>query len=333
MTTPFFSVQQLPKTSADAIRVFDERYIAAQAAARPQTWAADLGDVFETDSPDVTFPMSQYMTKYRETQGENRAVTMAEASERVKVVEFDSGYEAKLFDITKNVFAYKGWEQAPATFPVAEDRHVVKNIAALLEAGDSTASWDGVNFFATNHPANLSAPNLGTSSNLQTSVKDVLSIPNLEAEITAMRMVKDRNGDKLGVEPDTIGVPTEKFQALVNLMKQDLIAARAGESATVRNPFYNPANNPGGNGVLTIVHMMDLTDPDDWYLGDSKLIRMLGLPPWVAMRCIVDPALALRYFDESSDFFKDTGKLKVTSHIWWGFKLLFWQAIRKIKGA
>jgi hypothetical protein len=43
-------------------------------------------------------------------------------------------------------------------------------------------------------------------------------------------------------------------------------------------------------------------------------------------------SLGLRQWDESSDFFKDTGKLKMSAHIWYGFKLIFPHAMRLVKG-
>ena len=43
--------------------------------------------------------------------------------------------------------------------------------------------------------------------------------------------------------------------------------------------------------------------------------------------------MGLRTWDESSDFYKATSKLKVSKHIWAGYGLLFPHAIRLIKGA
>jgi hypothetical protein len=82
---------------------------------------------------------------------------------------------------------------------------------------------------------------------------------------------------------------------------------------------------------LRAVYVPELTDADDWYLLDSKLAKVL--PPWVGLRYSPGLALELRQFDESSDFFKNTGKIKVSSHIWYGFGMPFPHAIRLVKGA
>ena len=68
-----------------------------------------------------------------------------------------------------------------------------------------------------------------------------------------------------------------------------------------------------------------------WYLADSKLISS-GLTPWVSLRQTVPASLSLRVFDESSDFFKTTGDILMTSHIWYGFGLALPHAIRLVRG-
>jgi hypothetical protein len=85
-------------------------------------------------------------------------------------------------------------------------------------------------------------------------------------------------------------------------------------------------------GKLTPVHVPELTDANDWYLVDSKLLA--AYTPMIAARWTApDSKLGLRYFDESSDFFKKTSKIAVSKHIWAGYGLLFPHAIRLIKGA
>jgi hypothetical protein len=319
---PLYSIEQLPTTSAAAIREFEDRYIGYCGASQPEGWADTLGDLFPTDAPMVTFPVSQLRTKYQKTMGDDRAKTLQEKSFDVKVEEFDDGYEASLLDLTKKVFAYRNWTQAAQRFVLAEEQHRHDNIATLLEAGASTLCVDGQYFFDTDHPANLSDSSAGSWSNYQSSTADVTDLSKIEAEATAMMGVLDENGKKLGVMPDAIGVPTEKFEALKNKLASALILDSTG-TAAVSNPYF---------GRFKVVHMKELTDPNDWYLFDTKLISR-GLAPWISMRMNVPPALALRNLDESSDFFKKTGKIKMLSHIWYGFSLALPHAIRLIKGA
>ena len=48
MTNPLYTIEQLPTTSAAAIREFDDRYIAALGAAKPTGWVDRLGALVPT---------------------------------------------------------------------------------------------------------------------------------------------------------------------------------------------------------------------------------------------------------------------------------------------
>lgn len=314
--TSLYTNELLPTTSEQAIREFNEKYLAVVSAAPAPSWA----DRFVTDvtAPRVTFPIGLMSTKFRETRDQgSRAKGMTEESFDLRVVEHDAGFEAPFLDISTNVFAYRNWMRAPERLRIAEGRHVCKQLATLLEAGTSeTSPYDGVAFFSASHKANPADSGSGTFSNYQSSAA-APTIANIQTEMTAMRAVKDENGDKLGVEPDEIWLPTEKFQVVSDLLSQAFLAS--GES----NPML---------GKLKPVHVPDLTDVNDWYLVDSKQIAM-GFDPMVAAKFLPADTLGLRFWDESSDFFKDTGKIKVSQHIWTGFRLVFPHAIRLVRGA
>lgn len=324
MTTPkpLFIADTLPTTSEAAIREFQNRYIDVVSAAMPPTWATDIGELIPVSSPYVTFPIAALQTLYQKSEGENRFKTLKEAKIDVKAEEFDDGYEARLMDLFMHVFAYQNWQKAPGRFLLAEQRLVNKSIVSLLESGTAIDCYDGAAFFDAAHPAHFGAPGVKTWSNYQSVAADVTDLTKLTAEVTEMRGVKDENGDPLGVEPDTIIVPTAKFQALSNKLAQNLIL-EGSATAPTSNPYL---------GKFKVVHAPELTDANDWYLVDSKLIAQ-GYSPWAALRFMAPESLGLRVYDESSDFFKDTGRIKISSHIWFGFSLLFPHAIRKVVGA
>ncbi len=334
MTNPLFSIEQLPATSQAAIREFDDRYIGSIGATPPPTWT-DYGDLIPTAAPMITFPIGSLALKYQQTEGEDRSKALAEKSFDLKVEERDVGIEGKLLDILTKVFAYRNWLQGPARMMLAEARLRNRAIAALLEGGHS-ALWgaslanpngiDGVNFFSETHLADFNDPDSTTWSNYQSVGKDVTDLPSLEGEITAMQGALDENGEKIGADPDAILVPTPKYEKLKNILAKDMILDVSGDSfAATNNPF---------KGRFTVVHVPELTDANDFYLVDSKLRSATGLPPWLSARYTVpNPALELRHWDETSDFFKGSGRIKVSSHIWYGFALGFPHAIRKIAGA
>ena len=312
-----FTKDTLPSTSEEAIRRFDDRYNAIIAAAEPSSWAERF--VADVDAPRTTFPLSSFTSGFRETREESgRYRGMGEKTFDVNVVEFDDGYEAKVSDLITNVFAWQRWMEVPGAFMTAEARHHAVQLVTLIEAGTSTVcKYDGVNFFSASHLCDPNNPDSSTFSNYQSSTLDPSTLANIQAEMTNMRAVKDVNGKKLVVEPDEIWLPTEKFQAVSDKLNQAFLAT--GES----NYMY---------GKLRAVHVPELTDVNDWYLVDSKLLSKYT--PMIAARwTALDSLLGLRFLDENSDHFKKTGKIAASKHIWAGYGLLFPHAIRLIKGA
>jgi hypothetical protein len=316
-----FTKDLLPASSEEAIRIFDEKYLTAITVAAPPAWAAPF--VYGVGAPRVTFPISLMSTKYNETKEQSsRFKTMAEKAFDLAVVEFDAGYEAPLLDILTNTFAYRNWGRAPAALADGEMKHVAKNLVTLLEDTAQTSPWDRVAFFAATHrsnPKEVIAATQGranTWSNLQSTPADAADLTKIQAEMTAMRDVRDENGDKMGIEPNEIWLPTAKFQVVSDKLNQALI--NGGDS----NPLI---------GKIKPVHIPDLTDVNDWFLVDTTQFAK-GVEPMVAANYRDVGSLGLRTWDESSDFFKETGKLKVSAHIWYGFKLVFPHAIRKVVG-
>ncbi len=317
-----FTNQTLPATSEEAIRQFDERYLTAVTAAAPPGWCAPF--IETVGAPRTTFPISLMSTKFNETKEQaSRFKTMAEQAFDLVVVEYDAGYEAKLLDILTNTFAYRNWGRAPAALADGEVKHAAKNLVTLLEDSAQLSPWDGLSFFNDAHRSNpkevivATQGRANTWDNLQSTVADPSDLTKIQAEMTAMRDVRDENGDKMGIEPNEIWLPTPKFQIVSDKLSQALI--NGGDS----NPLV---------GKIKPVHVPDLTDPDDWYLVDTTQFAK-GVQPMIAANYRDVGSLGLRQWDESSDFFKDTGKLKMSAHIWYGFKLIFPHAIRLIKGA
>lgn len=335
MTNPLYTIETLPPDDQAAIREFDDRYLASIGAAPPPSWS-DIGDLFPTASPMVTFPVSSLALKYQQTEGEHRFKTLLAKSFDVKSEEFDAGIEASLLDLTTKIFAYRNWQQGPARMMIAEARHRNRSIMTLLEGGHTGSKWgataqntngiDGAYFFSATHLSDFNNTGSATWSNYQSTPTDVLDLDAVAAEVTAMQNVLDENGEKLEADPDTILLPTAKFEKAKNLYAKEMILETAGAAfAATNNPF---------KGRFNLVHVPEFTDPNDFYLVDSKLRASSGLPPWLSLRYTTpNPSLQLRYWDESSDFFKDTGRIKVSSHIWYGFALGFPHAIRKVVGA
>lgn len=328
MTNPLYAIDQLPTTSAAAIREFSDRFIAGAGAGMPSTWG-DFGETIPTDSPMLTFPISALGLKYQRAQGEHSTKMAKETSFDVKTEEFEEGIEAKLIDLYNNVFAYRKWLTGPQRLLIEEQQHVLRNIAALLALGPATNCWDGTPFFGDSHPCNIGDDSKGTFDNLNAAALDVVSLANIEAQCTQFMLnAKDEQGELVDSKPDTIFVSTAKFMALSNLLGQALVPNGAG-TATMNNPFYG--------GMFNVVAIPQSFDADghthDWMLFDSKRAAASVMPPWLVLKQTVPAELALRTYEPPDTWSKDTGRIKVVSHIWEGFALAFPHCIRLIKGA
>lgn len=322
-----FLNEQLPTTSEQAIREFNEKYIAIISAAAPSDWAARF--VQAVSAPRTTYPLSALAVKFKESNTHEGTFSGMDAkSFDLTVKEFDSGVEAKLLDLFTNTFEYRNWSRGPSELVLAETRMVAQQLVRLLEAGTGTTlgtcPWDGLAFFSASHVANpwvtLDTTVTGvanTWSNYQASTKDPVDLAELRAEMTIMRNVRDTNGNKLGVEPDEIWLPTEKFQAVSDKLNQAFLAN--GES----NPM---------SGKLRPVHVPELTDTNDWMLVDSKLLAR-GFDPLIASKYTPPNSLSARTFGEESDFFKKTGKIRQGVHVWYGFAYGLPHALRLVRGA
>jgi hypothetical protein len=320
----------LPATSQDALEIFDERYLAASQAliAQPQTWVGELGEEHATPALSTKYPMSILAVKYAETiAGEGRFKTIGEKEVELTVVEHDDGVEIELIKLLTNTFSAKRWMDAPAAMLQAEQIFKIRLISAALEANTALCGWDNLALFHDSHLSNPIRDNGDTFDNYQATAKDVYDLTELEGELTSMADVLDTNGDRLGVNGNVLGVPAQLFRKITNLLKQDFVPNSAG-TATMRNPY--------NDGSLTVVKMDQLTDPYDWYIFDTNLIAR-GVPPWTLAKLALQgpgfDSLSLRRFDENSDHFKKTGKIGVSSHIYYGSKFLFPHAVRKVKGS
>lgn len=313
-----FTKDTLPSTSEEAIRRFDERYNAVVSSAEPSGWIGRF--IATVDAPRTTFPISAFSSGFRETKEESgRYRSMSEKTFDLNVVEFDDGFEAKVSDLLTNVFAWQRWSEYAGEFVKNETKHHGVQLVTKLEAGTSTTcAFDDVNFFSASHLSDPTDASSATWSNYQSSTLAPETLANIQAEMINMqKSVLDVNGKKLGVMPDEIWLPTDKYQMVSDKLNQAFLAT--GESNYMA-------------GKLKCVHVPELTDVNDWYLVDSKLLG--SYTAMVAAKyTALDGRLGLRYLDENSDHFKKTGKIAVSKHIWAGYGLLFPHAIRLVKGA
>jgi len=138
-------------------------------------------------------------------------------------------------------------------------RHKRQLVVSLLPLGFTSAAYDTHYFFDTDHSEGSS----GTQSNKGT---DALAHDSLWAAITAMRKIKDDQGQPLGVDPNLLVVPPDLEELARELLESP---DRSDTANRAKNTLY---------GRLQLEVEPYLTDTNNWYLFDtSKVVKPLIL--------------------------------------------------------
>ena len=325
MSTPVKPIQEFGATSQRALENFDEQYSAALVS-MPAVWTSILGDVISGGSLKDTYPVALNALKYRLDAG--KPTTFDTKVKEISIVKrtFSAGAEAEAKRIRLGDFAYsRTWSMTPAA--MARARMFLHNrlVADALEA--NATCFDGVAFFSASHPVNAFDSSIkyhssATWSNLQ-SVATPLTEANLTQEKAAFKMTPGPDGEELGLEPTHVLVPTSLDDKAYNMISvQDLITSGStNTTGTVRNPHFK-------SGIVN-VRAPELAGTDttaNWYLVS---LTMPDIIPWI----LSEGDEELLTYDESSDYYKDTGRIKVVSKLDIEAALVHPHCIRKITGA
>jgi len=147
-----------------------------------------------------------------------------------------------------------------------------QQIAAQINAGNSTLGFDGVNFFATNHPVDPSGLTSGTQSNSLTGKP--LNGTNLAIAQAQLMNLLGPDGLPMGSYGDTILVPPSlKYVADVLANSTFFPEVKNGVNAA-----FGSQGNPykGQYNVVCSPWLTDSGDPTTavWYLLDCRYANM-----------------------------------------------------------
>jgi len=346
-TTPVKPIEEFGASSQRALEEFRMNYNMALAA-EPKVWAEMLGDMMASGSVTKdTYPINLSATRYvKKTAQGAAAETSMNFDISVTKDEFYAGEEVELRRLVGGDFAHvQSWNRRAER--MARARVYLRNalVTSILEAGESgywgssteyATGIDGQPFFSASHKVHPRDPSkklrgVATWSNFQSSAVP-LSAANLTAEKVYAFQVADPTGHEFGFEYDTMLVPSSLNEVAKNLLTvQDIILDAANPIAGVSVNGFAGVRNPHYQSGMEVVRGPDLAGTSttaDYYL-ISRAGIAAGLFPWVISE---DGSEDLRTWDESSDFYKDTGLIKVTSHIFCAAVLLFPHAIRKVSG-
>lgn len=345
-STPVTPIEEFGASSQRALEEFRMNYNMALAA-EPAAWAETIGDMLPGGSLKDTYPINFSANRYVEKTAQGPAVVQSQNVD-ISVVkrEFNAGEQVELRRLKAGDFAYiQSWGRLAER--MARQRIMLRNllVTTLLEAG-TTGYWgsssllatgiDGQPFWSATHKVNpfddtMKLRGVATWSNYQ-SAATPLGSSNLTTEKSYAFKVAAPDGNELGCEYDGLLIPSSLSETAKNLLQiQDFILDAKASLNSVNN-VMGPVKNPHFQSGMDITRGPELAGTDttaNYYLFSRQAIAR-GLFPWVISE---DAAEDLRQFDESSDFYKNTGHIKVVSHIYTNAALLFPHALRYVKGS
>jgi phage major head subunit gpT-like protein len=174
----------------------------------------------------------------------------------------------------------------------------------LIELGTATICFDGQFFFDVDHPIDIDGGISGVQINSFSTAAGTgatpLNLANYAAMRAKMRNFKGADGEKLGVNPEVLMVPSALEETASNLINADFIPNSSG-NATQQNTL---------KGTAEVLVNPDLTSDTAWYLLDTTYpIRPFGFQirqePTMQMAISpTDPAV----FDERIFKFGEDGR-------------------------
>ncbi len=134
-------------------------------------------------------------------------------------------------------------------------------MTSTLEAGPTSLTFDGADFFSTTHPKDTANASAGTQSNLFTGGFTANNVSTVRA---AMRNLVGRDGKPLGMNMTDVMVPPALEQSALQMANAEFIVASNGVNAAT-----------GGQtnvlkGSFNVIVNPKLTSATTWYAFDNR---------------------------------------------------------------
>lgn len=238
------------------------------ASAPPPVWSKFASEIPSSNKSEV-YPWLKAIPGMREWLGPRQMNNVSASGYELKNKKWEDTIALDADDVEDNNVAI----YTPAIEQLGNEAvvHLDQYMAETLEAGRTTACWDGQFFFDTDHPQDADAPGGTTYSNYYaTDGTDNSSHALAEATFAKLWAkfgeFRKENGQPLGLVPDTIIVPPALAITAFRVLNMGSIAPAAalgGGAANVQQE--NPLK-----GLVEIVVCPRLTSATAWYLGVCK---------------------------------------------------------------
>lgn len=306
MATPYNLVT---RDAQLALTEFSNEFDAAMAVADPDSlWAQMLGLSFTSTAIATRFPIPLSAAGYVKRRGDDRLRSLYERTLGVKPETWVDGVEILKDILTAPDFV--GWAGEPTRIATEGARQPNTLAAELLEANPLTdlyreessggATLSTLHLFeAANHLINVVEPAYGTFGNITTSSGGAIDAALVKGLKTKFSSRKGPNGKPMGLSFDTMIVPAAREQEALDFFQSDnLILAVTQGGANVGGV---PTNNRH-KGTVNVIVAKELTNANRLY----AMCAASAAKPWIIQTSGSPEEIT---YDESSDFYKNTGKV------------------------
>jgi hypothetical protein len=331
MSQPYF---QVSRDAARALEEFSDQFRSALVLTEPDQWD-DLGLSYTLASAagTATFPLPIDAAGYKEFEGDLKYRRLYTRSMSFRTKQWADGVEEQANVIENDQF--NGFADAPGNMAREWKRLPLLMLASMLQ-GPTPATVDPaeyvgplldlyrdrdsntastINLFADAHPCNVFDTAVGTFDNLRTtSLADIASGAFFDDLYAYSQSVLGPNGKPLDVTVDgtKLLLPTTLTRPFKKVLEQDtLITAisNAGVQGATANVVTSQPRKNIDFGQISGKTVREFSVANGW---GNVFFAVLGgnpsLYPWVALQ---DSAPEERLFDKSSEFYKNSGKVKI----------------------
>lgn len=320
---PVKPLEQLSFDTQRALEQFSSAFESAFAAVEAANfWAYQFGHVETSDQLLLTYPMSISAAGYKERRGDDAARDMYERAISVTPTVWVDGVKAQKERLRQRDFATQAWAGEAARIAVEGRRHANILAARMLHSNpnlqlykDATLGIDaGIPLFSDSHQANIFDTAVGTYKNVLLGggtdfAGGAIDAAMMKAVLQHGRTgIKSPNGTPRPVVYSHMLVHPEHEQAAKDFLESDLIRTTILEGGVGPNTNLN-TNNRFKNLIKLVVcdelAQVPGVDEDKIYFIDAGN----GAKPWILQD---SGSPEENMFDESSEFCKNTGMVKVT---------------------
>ncbi len=297
--------QHLSAEAQRALEEFSTEFDAAFVGVEPESqWGVRYGNA-NTNRFQKTWTIPVSAAGFRRVSGDGVFRTLAHRAVSLVPELFEDGVEEEKRVIESPEFF--GWNQQPANIAVEARRQPNKLVAEMLEANQNLDFYadrkqrlaSTIPLFSDSHPVNVFDTSYGTFDNTGTDFSGTFNATLLREVQNYFRTLLQPNGEKFRLSAKKVLVPSERYQEIweflrTNLMLSPALVGGANTQESADNLY---------RGEVELVHCSELTDPNNIYFLDSDVSAP---KPWVVS---TGGAPEMIVYDESSDYYKSTGRI------------------------